>query len=357
MASTDPSPETETAGVDGDALDRDFFASLVEHGSDAIVTIDADSEIVFANAAVERVFGYESAALVGEPLTTIMPERFHDTHLGAVATYLETGERSLDWTDIQLPARHADGHEIQLDITFEEHVYEGRRLFSGIMRDVTDRVERKRELERQNERLERFAGIVSHDLRDPIQRATAAAALALEAGDESVEPYLADVEEALEEMDALVADVLELARQGRAVDDPEPVALGAVAEAAWEGTVTGGASLEIGSLPETEADPDRLRELFVNLFRNSVQHTDGPVTVRVTGETDPPSFAVADDGDGFDADPERLFERGYTTSDSGTGLGLSIVDTVAAAHGWEVTAGASADGGARFRFEIGRGPA
>jgi signal transduction histidine kinase len=66
---------------------------------------------------------------------------------------------------------------------------------------------------------------------------------------------------------------------------------------------------------------------------------------------------VADDGDGFDADPERLFERGYTTSDSGTGLGLSIVDTVAAAHGWEVTAGASADGGARFRFEIGRGPA
>ena len=355
MASTDPSPGTP--GLDGDALDRDFFFSLVEHGSDAIVTVDADGEIVFANAAVERVFGHEPAALVGEPLTTIMPDRLHERHLAAMGTYLETGERSLDWTDIQLPGRHADGHEIQLDITFEEHVYEGSRLFSGIMRDVTDRVERKRELERQNERLERFASIVSHDLRDPIQRATAAAALALEAGDEAVAPYVADVEDALEEMDALVSDVLELAKQGRAVDDPEPVALGAVAEAAWGSTVTGDASLAVGSLPEVEADPDRLRELFANLFRNSVEHTDGPVTVRVTGGTDPPSFAVADDGDGFDADPGRLFERGYTTSDSGTGLGLSIVHTVAAAHGWEVTAGESDDGGAHFRFEIGRGPA
>jgi PAS domain S-box-containing protein len=127
--------------------DREFFRSLVEKGSDAIVSIDEESTIVFANESVERVFGYEPEELVGEPLTTVMPDAFHEDHHEAVDRYLDTGERALDWNDIRLPGEHRDGHEVPLSITFEEHVYDDRRLFSGIMRDVSEQQAYERTLE------------------------------------------------------------------------------------------------------------------------------------------------------------------------------------------------------------------
>ncbi|MFB6304512.1 MAG: nitrogen regulation protein NR(II) [Haloferacaceae archaeon] len=355
MASRDSPPEgpPDVAALgDGSFLDRAFFESLVENGSDAIVTIDEDSTVVYANRAVERVFGYAPEDLVGEPLTTIMPERFHDAHLESIERYLRTGDRNLDWNDIQLPAAHADGHEVQLDITFEEHRYEGERVFSGIMRDVTDRVERTRELERQNERLERFASIVSHDLRDPLQGAKATVALARAREDD--EELLAELEDTLDGMEDLIADVLTLAKQGRTVDDPSRVALSRVVADAWETADTGAATLETGDLPEVEADPDRLRELLTNLFRNAVEHGGPDVTVRVDPVDGDRGFVVADDGPGFGgADPDRLFEYGYSGSESGTGFGLSIVADIAEAHGWTVTAEEADDGGARFVLAFG----
>ena len=119
--------------------DAAFFERLVDNGSDAIISIDAESQIVYANDAAERVFGYEPAELEGEPLTVLMPDRFHDQHHNALGAYLETGVRNLDWNSIELPAEHRDGHEIPLSITFEEHEYDGETVFSGIMRDISER--------------------------------------------------------------------------------------------------------------------------------------------------------------------------------------------------------------------------
>jgi PAS domain S-box-containing protein len=344
MASSDPSEEPATAAEpQGLVGDREFFRSLVENGSDAIVSIDEESRIIYANQAVERVFGHEPEALVGERLVTIMPDRFHDEHLAALERYLEHGERTLDWNDIRLPAEHADGHEVPLSITFEEHVYDGEQVFSGIMRDVSDRVERERELERQNERLERFASIVSHDLREPLQTAKATLAVA-RAGDEAA---LAELEELFERMDELVGDVLTLAKQGRTVGETEPVDLEAAVEAAWSTVDDGTATLAVGDLPTVAADPERLRALLENLLGNAVEHGGPDVTVTVRPLADRPGFHVSDDGPGFgEADPERLFEYGYTTADGGTGFGLSIVRSIARAHGWSVSA--AEPGGARF---------
>jgi len=134
-------------------VDAGFFKVLVENSSDAIVTIDEDSRVVFANRSVERVFGYEPDEIVGEELTKIMPERFHDKHLGAVGSYVETGERRLDWNDIELRGEHRDGTEVPLSITFEEHEYDGERVFSGIMRDITERKRYERTLEKLQERV------------------------------------------------------------------------------------------------------------------------------------------------------------------------------------------------------------
>ncbi|WP_435068094.1 two-component system sensor histidine kinase NtrB [Haloplanus sp. C73] len=372
MASSGPSEELRVSTGELDSLVRDteFFRSLVENGSDAIVSIDEHSTILYANEAVERVFGYQPEELIGEKLTKIMPERFHGAHLAAVDRYLETGERELDWNDIELRGKRRDGEEVSLSITFEEHSYEGERVFSGIMRDISGRVEREKELERQNERLERFASIVSHDLRDPLQTARATLAVAQAGDDEALD----ELDAVFDRMDELIGDVLTLAKQGETVGEPEPVDLASVAEEAWETTDTGDATLVVDDLPTVDADPERLRTLFENLFRNSVEHgstnsrtgsgdsvehssTDNrpaadALTVRVEPLDGDRGFAVVDDGPGFgDADTDRLFDHGYTTSENGTGFGLSIVDEIARAHGWSVTATTGAGGGARFELE------
>lgn len=328
-----------------DAVDREFFRSLVENGSDAIVTVDADSQIRYANDSVERIFGYEPEELIGEPLTTIMPERFRDSHFAAMGAYLDTGDRTIDWNGIELPARHRDGHEVPLSITFEEHTHHGEQLFSGIMRDVSERVERERKLERQNERLERFAGIVSHDLRSPLQEARAATVIARN-GDESA---LEELDDIYDRMAELIDDVLTLAKQGRTVGETESVSLSTVATSAWRTAGTETATLSVTDT-RLEADPERLRTLLENLFRNAVEH--GGETVTVTVEPTAEGFAVADDGTGFDDPPdEALFDYGHTASEDGTGFGLSIVRDVAEAHGWSVRVESSAAGGARVVIE------
>jgi PAS domain S-box-containing protein len=337
----------------GEFLDRAFFRSLVDNGSDAIVTINEDSEILYANRATERVFGHSPDALVGEPLTTIMPERFHDGHHEAIAAYVRTGVRKLDWSGIQLPARHASGEEIQLDITFEEHRYEGERVFSGIMRDVTERVERTRRLERQTEQLEQFASVVSHDLRDPLQAAKAGLALARSRASDDVDDTLGEVETRLDRMNELIEDVLELAKRGRAIGETERVELRSVAGSAWETVGTDAATLAFADPPgAVEADEERLLALFENLLGNAVEHGGPDVRVEVGG-LDGAGFYVADDGPGFGAvDPDRLFDHGYTGSDAGTGFGLSIVEGIAAAHGWTVTATEDEDRNGGARFEV-----
>jgi signal transduction histidine kinase len=151
-------------------------------------------------------------------------------------------------------------------------------------------------------------------------------------------------------MDSLVGDVLDLAKHGQTLGERVPVDLTAVAREAWEVVGTGGVTVEIDDLPEAHGDPDRLASLFTNLFGNAVEHGDAD-TVWVEALDDGAGFRVVDDGVGLgDSDPERLFEYGYTESESGTGFGLSIVETVAEAHGWTVTATTGETGGACFEF-------
>jgi signal transduction histidine kinase len=140
-------------------------------------------------------------------------------------------------------------------------------------------------------------------------------------------------------MNALIDDVLTLARQGETVDDPEPVRLDEAATDAWALVDTDDATLDVETGTAVQADPGRLQQLFENVFRNAVDHGGEGVAVRVGDLTGEPGFFVADDGPGIPPqDRDSVFDSGYSTSDSGTGLGLSIVRTIAEAHGWEVRA-------------------
>ncbi|WP_424015437.1 PAS domain S-box protein [Halorubrum xinjiangense] len=204
--------------------------------------------------------------------------------------------------------------------------------------------ERTAELERQNDRLEEFAGVVSHDLRNPLEVARGRTELAREECDSD---HLAAVERAHDRMTALIDDLLTLAREGEPVTDAERVDLGRIVGSCWRTVDTVDATLRSEAEGTILADEGRLRQLLENLIRNAIEHGGEDVTVTVG--TLPDGFYVADDGPGIDPDRrEEVFDTGHSTSQSGTGFGLRIVEQVADAHGWSVRAVESEAGGARF---------
>jgi signal transduction histidine kinase len=217
--------------------------------------------------------------------------------------------------------------------------------------DITDQKEREHRLQRQNERLEEFASVVSHDLRNPMGAVKHRIEMARQTGDND---HLADALGALDRMDDRLRELLQLARQGETVGQTEPVSLPAVAREAWNHVPTDDATLDVATDAVVDADRGRLTQLLENLYINAVEHggrDEGAlpsVTVGVDGDG---CLYVADDGCGIPVEKrEEVFSSGYTTGRNGTGYGLTIVKQVARAHGWEVGVAESHDGGARFEF-------
>ncbi|WP_418280664.1 histidine kinase N-terminal 7TM domain-containing protein [Halorubrum sp. DTA98] len=214
-----------------------------------------------------------------------------------------------------------------------------------LLRDVTERERRQAELERretqlerQNERLEEFAGVVSHDLRNPLAAATAAVELVRHT-DEDRDDALDRAATAHERMDDLIEGLLSLATAGKTLDSVETVSVEGATRTVWSRLETADAVLDFdGDDVTVRADGERLTQLLANLFRNAIEHGGDDATVRVSAERgdDGVTLRVADDGDGIDpGDRSRVFERGVSLND-GTGLGLSIVGDIADAHGWSV---------------------
>jgi signal transduction histidine kinase len=209
-----------------------------------------------------------------------------------------------------------------------------------------ERQQARAQLQRERDRLEEFASVVSHDLRNPLQTASGRTELLAEAVESE---HIPPLERALSRMDALIEDLLTLAREGVQVEDVEDVDVAALAEAAWEMADTTAATLRVDAdRLRIRADESRLRQLLENLFRNAVEHGGDDVTVTLGALPDRRGFYVADDGPGIPPEErDEVFDAG-STSESGTGFGLSIVKQIAEAHGWTVSVTGADGGGARF---------
>jgi len=204
------------------------------------------------------------------------------------------------------------------------------------------------ELQAQHDRMEQVAGVVSHDLRNPLTVAQGRLELLR---DDHESEHVESIDRSLDRMDELIEGVLGLVREGITPAEMEAVDLGTLAEQCWETVETADATLSVERTREIRADPDRLRHLLENLVRNAVEHGGEGVTVTVGDLEDGVEFYVADDGPGIPPEErEQVFESGYTTADGGTGLGLAIVREIAETHGWEVRVTESDAGGARFEF-------
>jgi PAS domain S-box-containing protein len=313
------------------------FQALVEQSNDIVSIIDTNGRYIYQSPSLERLLGYDPEETLGERAWGYI----HPDDRERVEATFERGlANPEEVVTVEYRARHADGSwrwmaangSNQLD----DPIVNGYVVNS---RDITEQVQHR-------ERLEEFASVVSHDLRNPLQVVRGRLALA---SDECDSPHLDSAFDALERSETLVEDLLALAREGEHVDDPEAVELGAVAEQAWQTVETDTATLELGTDRTVRVDRSRLRRLFENLFANSVEHGGRDVTVRVTDLPD--GFAVEDSGTGVSkTERDTVFDAGYSTSDDGTGFGLRVVEQVATSHGWTVDLTDGVDGGARFEF-------
>jgi len=132
------------------------FRTIAETASDAIIVIDEAGTIELANPATEKIFGYSSAELLHQNLSMLMPQRFQGAHCDGLARYVRTGKRSIAWEAVELPGLHRDGTEVPLELSFGAFTKEGKRFFTGIIRDIS---ERKRTEEALHESEERFRGL------------------------------------------------------------------------------------------------------------------------------------------------------------------------------------------------------
>jgi len=367
------------------AISREGFLDVTPVASDIVVdtidaavfVIDRRDRLVDANQAALSMLGGRRDA-VGRHVDEVL-----DPFPEALDRYREIVDDGLGEAEVGIGGRV---YNVTASALTDHH----DRLLGRVIlvADVTGRKRRERELERQNERLEEFSSVLSHDLRNPLNVADLHLEFAREGGDDE---HLEAISRSLGRMEDIIADVLALAREGRTVSesDLQPVGIGTVAGRAWAGTPTTDATLVVEGELDVMADPKRFQRALENLFRNAVEHgpdavpapTDGAagspdddsltggtpdeadapheLTIRVgvvyAGSTDPGDgrtpvgFYVEDDGRGIPADErEQVLESGYSSRSDGTGFGLSIVQSIVEAHGWELSIGESDEGGARF---------
>ncbi|EMA29481.1 hybrid sensor histidine kinase/response regulator [Haloarcula japonica] len=348
------------------ATELDSSDTPVDAVPDLFYALDENGDLVRWNDALATATGYTDAALASMTLAALFATSDREGVRQSIESAFETDE-----TSFEADLLTADGSTVPYEFTGGRiTAADGSTLgVAGIGREISTHDSRQQALEQQNERLDEFASVVSHDLRNPLDVARGQLELAkMEHNSE----HLDAVKRAHDRIGQLIEDLLTLARNGEAALDSEPVPLQTVVEQCWQTVETGDATLELRTSAVVRADPSRLRQLFENLIRNSVEHGQTPHTERqedageqrattprsqsqgaatdltiTVGELDD-GFYVADDGVGIPADEhEDVFEGGYSLASS-PGFGLRIVDEIVDTHGWSITVAESDAGGARF---------
>ena len=320
------------------AASEDRFRTLFETSPDPAIVIDADGHVVDSNAAFRDLAGV-TADCHGRSL-----DDFDAFDRASVETMCGDGDDSTVvpvQTATEQRYVECNGNDLATE--------PGHRIV--VLRDVTERIHHERELQRQVDRLDEFASVLAHEMRNPLGIASGWLDQAERTGDPAA---FERVEGAHERMNEMIAELLQLARQGSVIGERSSVLLAGLVADSWDTVTTRDATLHVDPMLADQmvtGDPARIQEVFANLFRNAIEHGGSDVTVEVGVTEDGRGVYVADDGPGLvGVDHDRLFESGYTTADHGTGFGLAIVKQIADAHGWTVGATDAEGGGARFEL-------
>jgi signal transduction histidine kinase len=323
-------------------IGRDTVLAQLDAG---VLTVDNEHRVIDINERGSRVLGLSDTEA---PVGRHVDEVFAGQPVFRELYWSITEEDSDGGSVLEL-----DGQYYEVELIRLSTAGRGTLGRSFVLRDITDKLLRERELERKNERLERFASVISHDIRNPLSVIQGRLDLVRQGVD--VDSQLDNIEDNADRIEAIIEDALVMTRDVEE-DSTEPVDVPTVAQHAWDHVDTGDVRLQVDCDLSVESVPSNLTQLFENLFRNAVEHGDDVDVVRVGVLSDDggaSGFYVADDGVGIPEEKRgEVTEDGYTTSDAGTGLGLSIISGIVDTHGWSLSVTESERGGARFDIEL-----
>ncbi|MDS0281190.1 two-component system sensor histidine kinase NtrB [Haloarcula onubensis] len=343
----------------GDAIStvrRRRQSMLADHAGDPMYLLDGDNRLVACNRAACELLGERESALVGRSFGEFVALNAVD-HLEEQSP---DGEQDGVTVDVNVRPTAGESVPCELSVTPIPTGAEARELAVAVARDMAERRRATAALEAKNDRLEEFASLVAHDLRNPLSIAIGRLEVV---GDEYESDHLDAIDDAHRRIEDIIANLLSLARTGSVEGGTTAVSVEQIAADAWDSVETGDATLDIAFEHRITANASRLQQLFENLFRNAVEHTEGtpavsigPVeavqtsTRRVEG-VEPAGFYVADDGPGIPAENRAsVFDYGESDSDAGNGFGLAIVRDIVTEHEWDIHVTTSATGGAAFEI-------
>src|SRR5918992_1794645 len=357
--------------------------AILDSALDAVITIDAQGTIVEFNPAAVTMFGYTETEAVGHQLRElIIPSRLRDQHQKGLEHYLATGEGPIIGKRIELPAVRSDGTEFEAELTVTRVALPGPPMFTGYIRDITERKhaeETRRRLTTQLEAAVRaredFLAIASHDLRNPvnaIQLQVIGVLRHCQREDRSLEvewvcERLGRTNSQVKRLTRLLDNLMDVSRltEGSLPLEREHVDLSCVVHAVVDDLrdELGGREVRLDVRPvQGEWDRVRLEQIVTNLISNAIKYgADKPIEIALTADVDTARLSITDHGAGIDAESQeklfQRFERGISGRQyGGFGLGLWITREIVEAMGGQIFVESTVGEGSTFSVELPRVP-
>jgi PAS domain S-box-containing protein len=374
--------------------------TILQTAVDAIIIIDDHGQVESMNPAAEQLFGYQAGEVMGKNVKMLMPEPYRHEHDGYLNNYLTTGQKKIIGMGREVVGLRKDGTTFPMDLAVSEVKLGHRRLFTGIVRDISDRKQaeeqlryyagelqgRNAELLRSNQELDEFAYIASHDLKEPLRGIHNYATFLLEDYksklDDEGSSKLETLKRLTQRMDTLLDSLLEFSRVGRldfAINETNlNTVVDEIVDSLRINLKERGVEIRIPRrLPTIQGDRVRIGEVFRNLITNAMKYNDKPerwIEIGFTTDPDPgilplgPAefvpghttvFHVRDNGIGirekhFEA-IFRIFKRLHARDEfgGGTGVGLTIVKKIIERHGGRIWVHSADGAGTCFYFTLG----
>ena len=337
------------------------WAAIIETAVDGIVLINRHGRIELFNPAAAEMFGYAPDEVIGRNISMLMPEPYASEHDHYMRRYQMTGERRIIGIGREVSARRKDGTTFPAHLSVGELAVEGERMFSGIVRDLTERVSLEHRLRDESGlvRIGELAAVLAHEVKNPLAAVSGAIQMLGEhlpaAEDREI------VQEVLRRLDglgSLMGDLLLYARPPRPrMSEVEVMELLKslvtffAADPEWRNVRV----VVDGALPKLQADPELLKVVFQNLLLNAAQamHWQGEIRIRLRDIAGSANIDIRDTGTGIPPEiRDKLFTPFFTTKARGTGLGLPTVRRIAEAHRGHVEVLESGSGGTTVRVML-----
>jgi len=338
------------------------FRAILDTASDAVVSIDEDQKILLFNNAAQRIFGYSSEEVVGESLNLIIPPGYGD-HEEYVQGFLERRESSIIGKTISRTALRKNGEEFPVELSLSLLEMEGKITFTAIIRDVSD----QKQLETKLLHSERLAAVghtvahVAHEIKNPLMIMGGFSNQIKKTLNDDKDIQKIDlILDEVRRLENLVANLGDFTREYNLIKRPADVnsvlkdTVNIMAGAHSEGKYHFKKLLS-PELEEINCDPDKLKQVFINIISNGLEAMSEGGTITVSTNRTPQGIEVRinDEGIGIPyKDLEHIFEPFYTTREKGSGLGLSISYKIIEAHDGDISAFSSPGRGTTFILRL-----